>query len=857
MAEDKLTMFGKTYNTVGSADSNLILQTRGDLKIRWGNKFIDLIKNGKIAVDVEFLKKANSKDSINSDGIYLVKGEENDEIWISIGGEKYNLYGEISSDYVSFVKPQETTIEQKYQALQNIGLCYNTYQEALDSKIQQGIVYCEDSKKLYTIKDGLLTEYTIDITWPEQLVIGNITIDGKTSSICSKNELHIGVGTTKYISCTGENLEILKHLILNGVFESSDFSENSGFAIQEEEGSYTLVIDNLKLRGTLFQDNETKIQYLSLYDDYKEGKLIAGHYYIIYDFQNEWELTKEIITVPQKTVVTPAQYDPITGVTTEATYSGHDINVRPIRIKAISPTEFEKVCHFVDNPEWDLEYDINFRGTIVKEVDGETWLLPAKGRITKLTDEKGNTANFDFKHRTFKTQNDINNDNLEYDEEYRYMFNQNNPGYYRNSSVNYSMPFLSQYYHQYRDASQYDDQIYNNTVRIKEPEISQQTVQVTTYDNVNQQYETNDVIINDVITIYDEYVIFNNITYDNDVGFRGKYIINNEFSGNSFREMTDSQFGPNSCMRDCTFTGSILDKFTINGEATNCFFGYSYNVTIDNTIENCSFKAIMGPAEEQGGTFNIIGPLSNVVVQQAIQKVGSNIGTADGAESLTDPSVITEISEFIISSSVFPRLASNGTKTCNIVERVYNDRTYKVFAVSLSSEDNTPPGIIAMYSGLRTGIPSGWVICDGNNGTPDLRGRFIRMVDIGEQCGPQNNPDLVSRNIQQDGYDVQTRQMYLNKTVKYTHVYKTYSDQIAADYSGLNISYVANTVNGLTTSGSQYQQLVTDPNISGVPVSALPDIDVSGDIYVNITMTPAQDAEPDFPEYINVEPQAL
>ena len=45
---DKINMFGKTYNTVGSSDSNLVLKTKGDLKIQWGSKYIDLIKNGKI-----------------------------------------------------------------------------------------------------------------------------------------------------------------------------------------------------------------------------------------------------------------------------------------------------------------------------------------------------------------------------------------------------------------------------------------------------------------------------------------------------------------------------------------------------------------------------------------------------------------------------------------------------------------------------------------------------------------------------------------------------------------------------------------------------------------------------------------
>ena len=60
MAEGKTSMFGKTYNTIGSTDSNFIIKTKGDLKIQWGNKFIDLIKGGKIAENSIF-KKVNSE----------------------------------------------------------------------------------------------------------------------------------------------------------------------------------------------------------------------------------------------------------------------------------------------------------------------------------------------------------------------------------------------------------------------------------------------------------------------------------------------------------------------------------------------------------------------------------------------------------------------------------------------------------------------------------------------------------------------------------------------------------------------------------------------------------------------------
>ncbi len=37
-------------------------------------------------------------------------------------------------------------------------------------------------------------------------------------------------------------------------------------------------------------------------------------------------------------------------------------------------------------------------------------------------------------------------------------------------------------------------------------------------------------------------------------------------------------------------------------------------------------------------------------------------------------------------------------------------------------------GLIIKWSGTLAAIPSGWLLCDGNNGTPDMRSRFSRQV---------------------------------------------------------------------------------------------------------------------------------
>lgn len=47
------------------------------------------------------------------------------------------------------------------------------------------------------------------------------------------------------------------------------------------------------------------------------------------------------------------------------------------------------------------------------------------------------------------------------------------------------------------------------------------------------------------------------------------------------------------------------------------------------------------------------------------------------------------------------------------------------YIMALESRFEFPKGTIVMWTGAISEIPAGWVFCDGQNGTPDLRDRFL------------------------------------------------------------------------------------------------------------------------------------
>lgn len=84
--------FGRVYETAGSQVQDLLLKTKGEIKIQNGNKFIDLFKDGKLVTENdELFDEVESTDEIKTNGIYLCDGS----IYIRINDTIVKLNGEI------------------------------------------------------------------------------------------------------------------------------------------------------------------------------------------------------------------------------------------------------------------------------------------------------------------------------------------------------------------------------------------------------------------------------------------------------------------------------------------------------------------------------------------------------------------------------------------------------------------------------------------------------------------------------------------------------------------------------------------------------------------------------------------
>ena len=641
---DKL--FGRTYSTVGNSDSDFIIKTRGQVKVQWGKKFIDIIKDGKLNVDVSFIGSVDSYNDIGSkDGLYYVK--EDGSIYLVVNGNKINILGDVDGTYVSFASKQDTADEQKGQASKNLGIRYSSKDEATEYGVTNGIVFLEDANRWYIVEDGVFTLYPSELESPykKQLIIskednsiGALVISGQGNgnalifnagsdtlsiykdfdnySVDSSSPIITTVGTTSTAELGLDGLSLSKSLFCDSI-ESSSASDSTGFKLYMLDGKSILSIDQLMVRESSDIVDITYEELVTLIDS---TSLSTATRYRITDFQNEWELTTEEDVIDEDEQAVDENGDPLWQDEDETipVIAVHK-NTHPLIVSAITTSKLASTGTFDDNREWKVEYDPSYNETLsVNRYDEsgnfiETVELAAKGRITRLTDEKGNSCNYDFKHLRFK----ITEDGVD---KWIYTF--------RNGEEDLSLT----------------DTCKNNVLTVNNYEIKSETV--TVRDNGN------------IVTLQGT--------------------------------LSDNNFG------------TINSNFNFSGTANK--------LNVSGTLENVTFK------EDSTIDEVAIRSLTNVTFN----------------ESFSRTTFHSDINDVDFDTTVYALLYDNE----KVKDVYYNNNTVSVICIPdiAVATSGIPAGTIVMYNGT-SGIPAGWAICDGTEGTPNLTGNFIKASETAGETG--------------------------------------------------------------------------------------------------------------------------
>lgn len=367
------SLFGKHYNVVGESSSSLLLKSNGTVKVQWGNKFIDLIKNGKINTGSQEINsiffKINSDSEFKENGIYLL----NDQIYIYIDRNKI-LLNSSEQSYVSFTIDQELNSQEKGRALTNIGFYYNTIEDVKNSEITSGIVYVKDENKLYTVVNSAINEYSVYSS------NNSLNQDEISVSSISSEFLNFIISSEQILILDSKGINAYSDIIIenNHYIKSKDANENYGFRLYNSDSfGSVLEIDSVIIRKSLTYSNYIDIEHNSLYNLYINKKVELNRPYRIINYKGVQNILQEDI------------------VSDEDIYA---INIYPIIITFRSLDNYE--CYFEYNSNLKIRYDIT-----PKEYTINSATYTSRGTITYLEDEYGNIANFDFKHIKFYHNN--------------------------------------------------------------------------------------------------------------------------------------------------------------------------------------------------------------------------------------------------------------------------------------------------------------------------------------------------------------------------------------------------------------------------------------------------------------------
>jgi len=141
---------------------------------------------------------------------------------------------------------------------------------------------------------------------------------------------------------------------------------------------------------------------------------------------------------------------------------------------------------------------------------------------------------------------------------------------------------------------------------------------------------------------------------------------------------------------------------------------YALEIVKIDPIVNTSFSAGTASAPDAVGGMTV--PLS-FEVSGATSVLITN--TAYAATAI-DGTLSDSVSPYVTTTAAFTLVATNAISGQVLTQTV---------VVDVPTDHLVPTGTIVMWSGSAAAVPTGWWICDGSGGTPDLRNRFVCGTD--------------------------------------------------------------------------------------------------------------------------------
>jgi len=92
-----------------------------------------------------------------------------------------------------------------------------------------------------------------------------------------------------------------------------------------------------------------------------------------------------------------------------------------------------------------------------------------------------------------------------------------------------------------------------------------------------------------------------------------------------------------------------------------------------------------------------------------------------GMDGSDTPPAITQTSQSLYDITLYQAALTSGGTVTLTDERAFA----RIGRADIVPTETIPIGCILLWSGSVSSIPSGWALCNGSNGTPDLRNRFI------------------------------------------------------------------------------------------------------------------------------------